>query len=59
MKKLQTYFNKLGSRKFQVLLIAIGLFIFSPSDFTGSNMVTVMCVYMGVNTLQKFTGAGE
>ena len=59
MKKLQTYFNKLGSRKFQVLMIAIGLFIVYPNDFNGSNMVTVMCVYMGVNTLQKFTGAGE
>jgi hypothetical protein len=54
MKKAESYFNKIGSRKFQVLLIGIVLFLFRSQSFTGDHMVILMSVYMGVNVAGKF-----
>lgn len=54
MNTLKMYFNKIFSRKFQVLLIAIVLFLIHPENFTGDHMVIIMSVYMGVNVANKF-----
>ena len=54
MKKPESYINKIGSRKFQVLLIGIVLFLLKPTAFNGDHMVILMSVYMGVNVAGKF-----
>lgn len=54
MKKPESYINKIGSRKFQVLLIGIVLFLLKPMAFTGDHVVILMSVYMGVNVAGKF-----
>jgi hypothetical protein len=63
MFTIKEYLNKLFSRKFQVLIIAIGLFIIRPTSFTGDHMVIIMSVYMGVNVATKLidskTGSPE
>jgi len=53
MKKLQDYIGKLGSRKFQILIIAVIAFYTSPK-FTGEHLLIAMCTYMGFNIFQKF-----
>ena len=42
------------STKFQCLVAGIVLFIMYPKDFTGNNLVILMGVYMGFNTMAKF-----
>lgn len=54
MNTLKIYVNKIFSRKFQVLLIAIVLFLIHPESFTGDHMVIIMSVYMGVNVANKY-----
>ena len=50
---LQRIFNKLGSRKFQVLLISIGLFLYSPKAFHGGYLTAIFGLYLGLNVAQK------
>jgi len=52
MKRYLT--QKLMSTKFQCLVAGIVLFILYPKDFTGNNLVILMGVYMGFNTMAKF-----
>ncbi len=54
MNIVKMYCEKFFSRKFQVLLIAIVLFLIHPENFTGDHMVIIMSVYMGVNVANKF-----
>jgi hypothetical protein len=46
-------FNKLGSRKFQVLLISIGLFLYDSKDFHGGYLTVIFGLYLGLNVAQK------
>jgi len=51
--KFQNFIDKLGSRKFQILIIAVVAFYTSPK-FTGEHLLIAMCTYMGFNIFQKF-----
>ena len=51
---LEKITRKIGSRKFFVLLIGIGVFFIDPFHFSGDNLTFLMSVYVGSNVLQKF-----
>lgn len=51
--KLQRYMYKLGSRKFQVLILGVVL-LFVSRQFTGDHMLWLMVAYIGGNVLQKY-----
>jgi hypothetical protein len=51
MKKFQYYFSKLGSRKFQILVIAVALCLLDK--FPAPYVADVMMVYIGANIVQK------
>jgi hypothetical protein len=51
--KLDYYLNKLLSRKFQVLAIAVILFLVTDK-FDADSLVIIMCAYMGFSVAQKF-----
>ena len=53
MKTVQKYLQKsLGSRKFQVFITALLLFIF-VDRFSADHLIIVMFAYIGANVLQK------
>jgi len=58
LKSILDFMSEMGqrasSRKFLVLMLAVGLHLRNPAGFTGDNMVWVFAVYMGVNVVQKF-----
>jgi len=48
--------SRATSRKFLVLLLAVGLHLNNPIGFTGDNLVWVFGAFIGFNVLEKFTG---
>lgn len=54
-KQLDSYLGKLFSRRFQVLLIAIVLFL-ATDRFSDVALTWVFGVYLGASTLQKIAG---
>ena len=46
--------SRATSRKFLVLISAIGLHLNNPLGFTGDNLVWVFAVFMGFNVAEKF-----
>lgn len=55
MKYADKIIGKFISRKLFVLLIAVGLFIYDPLNFNGNTLVFVFCVFLGVETVSKFS----
>lgn len=49
--------NRISSRKFIVLVTAVGLHLNNPSGFTGDNLVWVFSIFIGFDVLQKFVEA--
>ena len=56
---MKTFLKKISSRKFLVLLIAVGLFCYSPAHFTGDHMVIVFAVFIGGNFAEKIFNRGR
>ena len=52
-KRIDSYLDKLLSRKMQVVIISIGLFLFTDK-FDADNLVIIMCAYMGFSVAQRF-----
>ena len=46
--------NRISSRKFIVLVTAVGLHLNNPLGFTGDNLVWVFSIFIGFDVLQKF-----
>ena len=49
--------NRISSRKFIVLITAVGLHLNNPIGFTGDNLVWVFSIFIGFDVLQKFVEA--
>lgn len=58
MDKLKEFIHDLtsrvSSRKFIVLLIAVGLHLRNAEGFTGDNLVWVFSIFIGFNVAQKY-----
>ena len=54
MKTAQYYFSKLGSRKFQTLVLGTVLYLIDSKAFTADNLMFLMVSYMGLNVLDKY-----
>ena len=52
-KKIDYYLEKLLSRKMQMVIISIGLFLFTDK-FDADSLVIIMCAYMGFSVAQRF-----
>ena len=52
-KKIDYYLDKLLSRKLQVVIICVILFLLTDK-FDADNLVIVMCAYMGFSVAQRF-----
>ena len=52
-KRIDYYLDKLLSRKMQVVIISIGLFLFTEK-FDADSLVIIMCAYMGFSVAQRF-----
>ena len=48
------FLKRISSRKFLVLIVAVGLFLFHPQYFSGEHVLIVFCFFIGGNILQKF-----
>lgn len=49
--------KRVSSRKFLVLLLAVGLHISNGTAFSGDNLVWVFAIFIGADVLQKFVEA--
>jgi len=49
--------SRISSRKFIVLITAVGLHLNNPFGFTGDNLVWVFSIFIGFDVLQKFVEA--
>ena len=54
MKTAQYYFSKLGSRKFQMVVLGTVLFFLKPAAFTADHLIILICAYLGMNVVDKF-----
>ncbi|MCK5610865.1 hypothetical protein KAR91_53825 [Candidatus Pacearchaeota archaeon] len=54
MKTVQYYFSKLGSRKFQTLVIGLVLHLIDSKAFPADNVMFLMVAYMSLNVLDKY-----
>lgn len=45
--------DRVSSRKFLVLLVAIGLFLYSPTGFSGDNLTWVFGIFVFGNVVEK------
>ncbi len=54
MKTAQYYFSKLGSRKFQMVVLGTVLFFLKPAAFTANHLIVLICAYLGINVVDKY-----
>lgn len=54
MKTAQFYFSKLGSRKFQMVVLGAVLFFLKPKAFTADHLMVLIVAYLGLNVLDKY-----
>ena len=54
MKTAQFYFSKLGSRKFQMVVLGTVLFFMKPAAFTADHLIILICAYLGINVVDKY-----
>ena len=54
MKTAQYYFSKLGSRKFQMVVLGTVLHLIDPKAFTADNLMFLIVAYLGLNVLDKY-----
>lgn len=52
-KRLNAYLDRILSRRFQVLVLAVVIF-FVTNKFSGQDLLWVFMVYIGFDTAEKF-----
>lgn len=54
---IKNFLNRIQSRKFIVLVIAVGCFFLHPEHFGGDHLLWVFAIYTGGNILEHTTEA--
>lgn len=54
---LKNFFSRIQSRKFLVLIIAVGCFFLRPQFFNGDHLLWVFAIYVGGNLGVHITDA--